>query len=58
MSWKFVLNGNNFKNHIEASAAAGRCGYKFFLYDNTVYFRDEIYSRAYDTGLTEKDLIG
>lgn len=58
MSWKFVMNGNSFEDYIKASAAARRAGYKFFLYNGAVYFRDEIFSRVYDTGLTEKDLTG
>lgn len=58
MNWKFVFNGNAFKNYIEASIAAGKARYKFFLYDDVVYFRDEIYYHTFDTGLREKDLIG
>lgn len=58
MGWKYVLNGNCFQNHIEASAAAGRAGYKFFLHNDIVYFRDEISLHVFDTGLREKDLIG
>ena len=46
MSWKYVLNGDNgyFKNCVEVSAMAGKLGYKFFLYDGKVYFRDEIFT--------------
>lgn len=58
MSWKFVMNGNAFGSHAEASAAAGKAGYRFFLHNGTVYFRDKISARISDTGLTEKDLTG
>lgn len=58
MSWKFVMNGNVFKNHIDASIAAGKAGYRFFLHNNIVYFRDEITLHVFDTGLTDKDLLG
>lgn len=58
MSWKFVLNGNKFKDYIEASRAAGEAGYRFFLYNDIVYFRDELFLRVYKTGLTKEDLIG
>lgn len=59
MSWKFVLNGNlgNFKNPVEVSIAAEREGYKFFLFDGKVYFKDKISLRFFETGLTEKDLF-
>lgn len=58
VNWKFVFNGKEFKNYIEASIAAGKAKYKFFLYNDTVYFRDEISLHVFDTGLKEKDLIG
>lgn len=58
MNWKFVFNEKAFKNYIEASIAAGKARYKFFLYNDTVYFRDEISLYVFDTGLKEKDLIG
>lgn len=58
MSWKFVMNGNAFGNPVEASAAAGKAGYRFFLYNGAVYFRDKMSARISDTGLTEKDLTG
>ena len=58
MSWKFVMNCNIFKNHIDAAVAAGKAGYKFFLHNNTVYFRDEISARVFETGLSVKDLLG
>ncbi len=58
MSWKFVFNGTAFKNHIDASIAAGKAGYRFFLHNGTVYFRDNITARVSDAGLTEKDLFG
>jgi len=58
LSWKFVMNGNKFKNHIDAAVAARKAGYKFFLYNGTVYFRDEISCHVFDTGLSEKDLTG
>lgn len=57
MSWKYVLNGQIFKNKIEASIAAGKAGYRFFLYDDEVYFRDEISLRVFDTGLKEENLF-
>lgn len=57
MRWKFVFNGNNFGNYVEASVAAGHAGYKFFLYGDTVYFRDGIPARILDTGLTAEDLM-
>ena len=59
MSWKYVLNGDNgdFKNCVEVSAMAGKLGYKFFLYDGKVYFRDEIFTHYYNTGITEEDLV-
>ena len=59
MSWKYVLNGDNgnFKNCVEVSAMAGNLGYKFFLYDGKVYFRDEIFTHYYNTGITEEDLV-
>ncbi len=52
------MNGNAFENYIAASEAAGKAGYKFFLYNDTVYFRDEIFLHVLNTGLTEKDLTG
>lgn len=58
MSWKFVFNGNVFKNYREASIAAKKAGYKFLLYNDAVYFLDGIYLHILDTGLREKDLIG
>ncbi len=58
VSWKFVMNGNVFENHIAASTAAGKAGYKFFLHNDIVYFRDEISLHVFDTGLKEKDLTG
>ena len=58
LNWKFVMNGNNFKNHIDAAVAARKAGYKFFLYNGTIYFRDEISCHVFDTGLSEKDLTG
>lgn len=57
MSWKFVFNGQKFKNSIEASIAAGRAWYHFFLHNGEVYFRDEIMCRVYETGLKESDLF-
>lgn len=57
MSWKFVFNGSSFKNHIDASIAAGKAGYRFFLHVKKIYFRDGISLRVSDTGLTEKDLL-
>lgn len=52
------MNGNAFKDYAEASHAAGKAGYNFFLYNGTVYFRDKLFLRVFDTGLTEKDLTG
>lgn len=52
------MNCNIFKNHIDAAVAAGKAGYKFFLHNNTVYFRDEISARVFETGLSVKDLLG
>lgn len=59
MSWKYVLNGDNgnFKNCVEVSAMSGKLGYKFFLYDGKVYFRDEIFTHYYNTRITEEDLV-
>lgn len=57
MSWKYVLNGQIFKNEIEASVEAGRAGYRFFLYNGVVYFRDEISLHVFDTGLKEENLF-
>lgn len=57
MSWKFVFNGQKFENQIEASIAAGKAGYCFFLYEGEVYFRDKIMCRVYETGLQESDLF-
>ena len=59
MSWKYVLNGNigNFKNCVEVSTMAGKLGYKFFLYNERVYFRDEISMHYYDTGISVEDLL-
>lgn len=57
MSWKFVFNGQKFGNQVEASAAARKAGYHFFLYGGNVYFLDEIMCRLYETGLKESDLF-
>lgn len=59
MNWKYVLNGSkgDFKNCVEASIIAGRLGYKFFLCDGRVYFRDEISRNYFDTGIVEEDLV-
>ena len=59
MSWKYVLNGDNgyFKNCVEVSAMVGKLRYKFFLYNGRVYFRDEIFTHYYNTGITEEDLV-
>lgn len=57
MRWKYVMDGRRFRSPVDASVAAGKAGYRFFLYDVTVYFRDEVSLRISDTGLTEADLI-
>lgn len=57
MSWKFVMNGNRFNNNVEASAAANKAGYKFFLHNHKVYFLDYLSLHIFDTGITEKDLV-
>ncbi len=59
MKWKFVLNGNLgiFKNLVDISSLAGKLGYKFFLFGEKVYYRDEISLRFFETGITDKDLF-
>lgn len=57
MSWKFVLNASESKNRVEAYRKAEGAGYKFFLFNGLVFFRDEEHRTMYKTGIREDDLF-